>query len=90
MPPRRPPVPWTTKPSAGRLDLGAEAAQPVDDRRDAVGLLDAQLLRAGDHRLALGEAAEQRHERQLVDRERHLGRLDRRADEPAVGDVELA
>ena len=27
----------------GRLDVGAEAAQPVDDRRDPVGLLDAQL-----------------------------------------------
>ena len=30
----------------GGLDVGAEAAQAVDDGRDPVGLLDAQLLRA--------------------------------------------
>ena len=34
--------------------------------------LTPQLLRALDHGLALGEAAEQRDERQLVDRQRHL------------------
>ena len=73
----------------GGLDVGAEAAQAVDDGRDPVGLLDAQLLRAGDDRLALGEAAEQRDQRQLVDRQRHLVRLDGRADQRAGGDVEL-
>ena len=73
----------------GGLDVRAEPAQAVDDGRDPVGLLDLELLRAGDDRLALGEAAEQRDERQLVDRERDLVRLDRRADERAGGDVEL-
>ena len=52
--------------------------------------LSAQLLGAGDDRLALGEAAEQRDQRELVDRERDLVRLDDRADERAGGDVELA
>ena len=66
------------------------AAQAVDDGGDPVGLLDAQLLRAGDDRLALGEAAEQGDQRQLVDRERHLVRLDDRADQRPGGDVELA
>ena len=80
-PPRRPPVPRTTKPSSRRLEVAAEAAQPVDDRRDPVGLLEPQLLRAADDRLALGEAAEQRDERQLVDRERDLLGLDDGADE---------
>ena len=56
------------------------AAQPVDDAGDAVGLLDAQLARAADHGLALGEAAEQRHQRQLVDRQRYLVRGSPRAD----------
>ena len=74
----------------GRLDVGAEPAQALDDARDAVGLLHAQLLRAAHDRLALGEAAEQRHERQLVDRQRHLVGLDDRALERAVGDVEVA
>ena len=50
----------------------------------------AQLLRALDDRLALGEAAEQRDERQLVDRERDLVGGHARADERAVRDVELA
>ena len=48
--------------------------RPVDHGRDPVGLLQPQLLRALDDRLALGEAAEQRDERQLVDRERDLVR----------------
>ena len=74
VPPRRPPLPRTTKPSARRLDVGAEAAQAVDDGGDPVGLLDAQLLRAAHDGLALGEAAEQRDQRQLVDRQRHLVR----------------
>ena len=88
-PPRRPPVPVTTKPSGRRLDLAAEAAQALDDRGDPVGLLEPQLLCAADHRLALGEAAQQRHERQLVDRERDLVGLDRRPDERPGGDVEV-
>ena len=65
----------------GRLDVGAEAAQAVDDGRDAVGLLQAQLGGAAHHRLALGEAAEQRDQRQLVDRQRHLVGLDHGAAE---------
>ena len=67
----------------------AQAAQAVDDRRDAVGLLDAQLLGAAHDGLALGEAAEQRDERQLVDGQRHLVGLDDRADQRAGGDVEV-
>ena len=58
-----------------RLDARAETAQPLDDRRDPVGLLAAQLLGAVHRRAPLGERTEQRHDRQLVDRERHLGRL---------------
>ena len=50
MPPRRPPVPCDDEAVARRLDLGAEPAQPLDDGGDPVGLLDAQLLGAADHR----------------------------------------
>ncbi len=63
---------------------------PVDDAGDAVGLLQAQLLRAAHHRLALGEAAEQCDERQLVDRQRHLLGLDHGALQRAGGDVQVA
>ena len=73
-----------------RLDVGAEAAQPVDHGGDPVGLLQAQLLRAAHDGLALGEAAEQRDQRQLVDRQRDLVRLDLGADQRPGGDVELA
>ncbi len=45
---------------------------------------------AGDDGLAVGEAAEQRDEGQLVDGQRHLVRLDDRADQRTGGDVELA
>ena len=78
-PPRRPPVPRTMKPSSVASRSPPEAVQPVDDGRDAVGLLDLQLLGAAHDGLPLGEAAEQRDERQLVDRQRHLVGLDRRA-----------
>ena len=74
-------MPRTDEAVLGRLDLGAEAAQAVDDAGDPVGLLQAQLLRAAHDRLALGEAAEQRDQRQLVDRERDLVGLDDRAHE---------
>ena len=67
----------------------AEAAQAVDDGCDAVGLLQPQLGGAAHQRLALGEAAEQGDERQLVDRQRHLVGLDHRAAERRVADVEL-
>ena len=46
-------------------------------------------MSAAHDRLALREAAEQRDERQLVDRERHLFGLDRRPDERPGGDVEV-
>ena len=74
----------------GRLDVGAEAAQALDHARDPVRLLEPQLLGAAHDGLALGVRAEQRHQRQLVDRERHLVRLDDRALERAGGHVELA
>ena len=80
---RRPPVPRHDEAVGGRLELAAEAAQAVDDGRDPVGLLEPQLLGAADDRLALGEAAQQRHERQLVDRQRDLVGLDGRADQRA-------
>ena len=67
-----------------RLDLRAERAQPLDDGRDPVGFLDAQLGGACDDRIALGEAAEQRDQRQLVDRERDLVFGDGRRGERAV------
>ena len=90
VPPRRPPPPRTDEAVLGRLDVGAEPAQALDHAGDAVGLLHAQLLRAAHDRLALGEAAEQGHERQLVDRQRHLLGLDHGPLERAVGDVEVA
>src|SRR3954471_15043889 len=74
----------------GRLDVGAERAQAVDDGGDPVALLDPQLLRAADHRLPLREAAEKRYERQLVDRERDLFGLDDRAVQLARRDLEVA
>ena len=74
----------------GRLDPRAEPAQPVDHGRDPVALLQPQLAGPAHHGLALGEAAEQRHQRQLVDRQRHLLGLDHGADQRAVADVELA
>ena len=42
-----------------RLEVAAEAVEPVHDRGDAIGLLHPQLLGAADDRLALREAAEQ-------------------------------
>ena len=78
-PPRRLPPPVTTKPSSVASISAPEAAQPLDHGGDAVGLLEAQLRRAADHGLALGEAAEQRDERQLVDRQRDLLAADRRS-----------
>ena len=74
----------------GRLDVGAEPAQAVDDGGDPVGLLTRSSSAPRDDRLALGEAAEQRDQRQLVDRQRHLVGLDARAAQRAVRDVELA
>src|SRR3954471_2720801 len=74
----------------GRLYVGAETLEAVHDRRDPVRLLDAQLLRAADDRLAFREAAEQRHERELVDRERDLRGLDHRGAERARRHVQVA
>src|SRR5204862_5025915 len=71
------------------LDPGPEAAQAVDDRRDPVGLLDAQLLGAADDGLPLREAGDERYERELVDRQRDLVGLDHGAGQPAGRDVEL-
>ena len=89
VPPRRPPVPRTTKPSSVASRSPPSAREPVDDGRDPVGLLDAQLGRALDDGLPLGEAAQQGHERQLVDRERDLVGGHARAVQRAVGDLEL-
>ena len=74
----------------GRLDLAAQAAQAVDHRGDPIRFLDPQLARPPDHGLAFGKAAQQRHQRQLVDGQRHLvgldgSRLDRRAADIEVG-----
>src|SRR5262245_34729292 len=49
------------------IDLSAESGQAVDDARDPVRLLRAQLLGAADDGLALGKAAEEADERELVD-----------------------
>ena len=46
-------------------------------------------LGSAHDRLALGEAAEQRDQRQLVDRQRYLVRLDRRALDRGARDVEV-
>ncbi len=71
----------------GRLDLGAEPAQPADHGLDPIRLLVAQLLGARDDRLAVGEAAGERHQRQLVDRQRHLAGADpRRLQRAGAGD----
>ena len=83
-------VPRTTKPSSVASMSAPRPRRPsttVAIRSDSLTL---ELLGAGDDRLALGEAAEQRDQRELVDRQRDLVRLDRRADERAGGDVELA
>ena len=77
------PSPRTTKPSGGRLDVRAEAAQPLHHGRDTVGFLEAELLGALHDGLALGVRAEQRHQRQLVDRERYLVWLDHGAPRAA-------
>src|ERR671933_395768 len=78
------------EPVLGRLDPAPERAQAVDDGRDAVGLLDAQLLRAAHDRAALREAAEQRDERELVDRERDLVGLHDGRSKLAGADLEVA
>ena len=62
---------------------------PSDHRRDPIGLLEAQLLRTTHHGLPVRERAQQRHQRQLVDRQRHLLGLDHGALERAGGHVEL-
>ena len=75
-PPRRPPVPVITMPSAVASTCAAERVQGVADGGDPVGLLAAQLGGVADRRRALGEAGGERDQRQLVDRQRHLGAAD--------------
>ena len=48
--------------------------RPSTTARDPVRLLEPQLGGAAHHGLAVGERAEQRHQRQLVDGQRHLVR----------------
>jgi hypothetical protein len=74
------------------VDVGAERAQVADDDGDPVALLDAQLLGAGDARLALRVGGETRDEGQLVDQRRNRLATDRDAAQrtpalhPNVGD----
>ena len=75
-PPRRPPAPSIDHPVLGRLDPAAERVQGVGHRRDPVGLLAAQLGGVADRRRPLGEAGGEGDQRQLVDRQRHLGAAD--------------
>ena len=69
----------TTNPSGNASMSAPRPRSPSTTRRDPVGLLDPQLGGAADDRVALGEATEQRDQRKLVDRERHLVGLDGRA-----------
>ena len=55
------------------VGVGAHGAQPVDQRRDAVALLHAQLAGAA-HLDRAAEGGQRRQRRQLVDEQRHLGR----------------
>ena len=57
------------------MDAGAERSQPVGDRLDPVRLLDPQLTRAGDTRLAARVGGQERDERKLVDESRHFRRF---------------
>ena len=72
-PPRSPPVPRDDEAVLGRLDVGAER-RAGRRRRAAIrsDSLTRSSPRAADDGLALGEAAEQRDQRQLVDRQRDL------------------
>src|SRR5262249_24601463 len=54
----------------------AERPEAGDERRDAVALLDAQLVRAGDLQLT-AERGPRRQDRQLVDEAWHLVSADR-------------
>ena len=56
---------------------------------DPVRLLYAQLLRARDGALAVGEGGAEREQRQLVDQERHLGRSDVRRGQLGGADLEV-
>ena len=58
VPPRRPPVPRDRESVLERLDLRPDRPKPLDHGRDPVRLLVAQLPCPGDHRPALGKAAQ--------------------------------
>ena len=71
------------------VDVGAHAAEAVGERRDAVALLDPQLLRAGDAQLAAVRGQRAEH-RQLVDDAGHFVRRDLGRAQLAVADDDRA
>src|SRR5256885_2195093 len=71
------------------LDLRAAGAQAVGDSLDPVALLDAKLGGSAHDALAARMRGEQRHERQLVDESRNLGRADLDGTELRVLDLDV-
>ena len=90
MPPRRPPVPSITIPSAVGSTSPPSARRAVADGRDPVGLLAPQLVRVADRRRPLGEAGGEGDQRQLVDRQRDLGAADLGAAQRPRRDAQVA
>ena len=68
--------PSITIPSAVGSTLPPSAFSAIGHGGDPVGLLAAQLGRVADRRRPLGKAGGERHQRQLVDRQRHVGAAD--------------
>ena len=80
----------TAKPVVVTLDAAADGAQRVDHRLDPVGLLVAELPGPVDPALAARLRREQRKERQLVDEQRHLARMDRRRGQLGAAHLEIS
>jgi len=72
-------LPWMRKPSRVGVIAAPIPAQFLGHRRDAIHLLHAELRRAADHRLAVGQRRRDRQRRHLVDQPRNQVRPDRNA-----------
>src|SRR3990167_5137762 len=71
------------------LDLGTHPAEPVRERRDAVALLDAELLRTADRDAAAVGGKGSEH-RQFIDDAGNLFGGNHEVPKPAVADSQRA
>ena len=83
-------LPGTRMPSGVDFDLDAHAAEVLRNGGDAVGLLDAQLLRVADHEPFFGGRAQHGEHRDFVDQRRRQLLVDRAAAHRRVPHLDIA